>query len=189
MTASRLKMATLATALGALATSGAALAGDPTPAFGAFVAVCGDTGADFAAVKAGADAHGWGSTDTPTDASMPGVTVSNQLSRATTADRTGLVLSAWNGVTKSGVKVSDCTVHVAATNFDALRQNASSWTSFAPVESTPKKVVFRFTNDTKGRRALTSAEYDAAANGAGLQILTVSGDANGAVLDLMMIKK
>lgn len=189
MTASTFTLATLATALGALALASPVQAGEPTPVFGAFAAVCGGSGANFAAVRAAADAHGWGPTDVQPDPSMASVTVADQMSRASTVDKKSLVLSAWGGQTKTGVKVSDCAVHAAATDFAALRDDATSWLTFAPAESTDRKAVFRFTAEGAVLRALTPAEFDAAAGGAGLEILTVSGDANGTVLDLMMIKK
>jgi hypothetical protein len=99
------------------------------------------------------------------------------------------VLSAWYGTTKSGVKVSDCTVHVAKSDFAPLRDEAGAWLAFTAQETTPKKAVYRFTEADGAHHPLAAGEYDAAAGAAGMQILTVSADANGTVLDLMMIKK
>ncbi len=189
MISSKLIPVALATAVAATALANSSWAGEPAPVFAAFTAVCVQPAADFAGVSKAAEANGWGATDAPSDEGMPGVTVADKLSKATTAGRAGLVLSAWTGATQKGVKVSDCAVHVAGTDFGALRAAAASWLAFAPAESTAKKAVFRFTEDAGAHRALTANEYDAAAGGAGLQILTVSGDANGTVLDLMMIKK
>lgn len=160
-----------------------------SPVFAAFATVCATPAADFAAVRSAADAHGWGETDVKADANMPGVTVADQMTRSSNADKTGLVMSAWHGTTKSGVKVSDCTVHVAKSDFGALRDQAAAWLAFAPQESTPKRAIYRFTEAAGARHALAAGEYDAAAAGAGMEILTVSADANGTVLDLMMIKK
>jgi hypothetical protein len=160
-----------------------------SPVFAAFATVCAAPAADFAAVRSAADAHGWGETDAKADANMPGVTIADQITRASTADKTGLVMSAWHGATKSGVKVSDCTVHVAKSDFDAMREQAATWLAFSAQETTPKRAIYRFTDTGGAHHPLAAGEYDAAAAGAGMQILTVSADANGTVLDLMMIKK
>jgi hypothetical protein len=159
------------------------------PVFDAFANVCGAPAADFAAVKAAADAQHWGPTDAKADASMPGVTVSDELTRASTVAKTGLVLSAWHGTTKTGVKIGDCTVHVQKANLAALKGAAGTWLAFPAQEDSAKHAVYRFTEAAGAHHALTSAEFDAAAAATGLEILTVSGDANGTVLDLMMIKK
>ncbi|MDB5483716.1 MAG: hypothetical protein JWO83_4769 [Caulobacteraceae bacterium] len=161
----------------------------PSPVFVAFASVCATPAADFTAVRSAADAHGWGETDVKADANMPNVTVADQLTRSSTADKTGLVLSAWHGATKSGVKVSDCTVHVAKSDFATMRDEAAAWLAFTAQENTPKKAIYRFTDTGGAHHALAAGEYDAAAGGAGMEILTVSADANGTVLDLMMIKK
>ena len=189
MNSSKIVPIALAAALAATGLANSARAADAEPVFAAFAAVCGQPAADFAAVKAAADAHGWGATDAPADAGMAGVAVADTLSKATTAGKAGLVLSAWHGVTQKGVKVSDCTVHVAKTDFGNLRTAAASWLGSAPAETTPKKSIFRFTEDGGAHRALAASEYDSAAAGSGLEILTVSGDANGTVLDLLLIKK
>src|SRR5438309_1219062 len=89
--------------------------------FASFVTVCGQPAADLAAVRAAADAHGWGPSDAPPDPAMGGVTVSNQLTRNSTTAAGTLFLSAWQGTTKSGLKVSACTVHAAKTPFEAVR--------------------------------------------------------------------
>jgi hypothetical protein len=186
---SKLVPLALATALSAIALAHPTLAAEPDPAFAAFTTVCGDPAADFTAVRTAADSHGWGASSTPPDPGMAGVTLADSLSKATTAGKTGLVLSAWQGATQKGIKVSNCAVHVAATDFDALRDAATAWLGFPAAETTPKKAVFRFTTDAGHRRGLAANEYDAAAAGAGLEILTVSGDANGSVVDLLLIKK
>ena len=160
-----------------------------SPAFTAFATVCATPAADFAAVRSAADAHGWGETDVKADANMPNVTVADQLTRSSTTDKTGLVLSAWHGATKSGVKVSDCTVHVAKTDFAPLRDEAAAWLAFTAQENTPTKAIYRFTDTGGAHHPLAAGEYDAAAGAAGMEILTVSAGPDGAVLDLMMIKK
>jgi hypothetical protein len=158
-------------------------------AFASFVTVCGQPAADLAGVRAAADAHGWAASDAPPDPAMGGITVSNHLTRASKAAGASLILSAWQGTTKGGVKVSACTVHAEKAPFQPVREAAASWLSVPPVDDSAKKAVFRFTDANGAHRALLPAEYDAAAAAGGLEILTVSGDANGAVLDLLVIRK
>ena len=160
-----------------------------TPAFAAFAMVCAAPAADFAAVRSAADAHGWGESDVKADPNMPNVIVADQLTRSSTADKTSLVLSAWHGATKTGVKVSDCTVHVAKSDFAPLRDEAAAWLAFTAQENTPTKAIYRFTDTGGAHHPLAASEYDAAAGAAGMEILTVSSGPNGTVLDLLMIKK
>jgi len=182
-------------ALGAVLAATAALGSAPawaagaSPFFDAFANVCAVPAADFAAVKSAAETQRWGPTDTKADASMAGVTVADTLALASSVGKTGLVLSAWHGTTKTGVKISDCTVHVQKSDFPAVKEAAVAWLAFPAQEDSPKRAIYRFTDTVGAHHPLTPGEFDAAAAGAGLQILTVSGDADGTVLDLMMIKK
>ena len=178
-------MAVLAVLGAASATAHAAEGSAP---FSAFAAVCAAPGADFAGVTAAADAQGWVASDVTSDANMPGVTIGGQLTRTRSAGKVGLTLSAWHGL-KGAVKISDCTVHTAKTEYSAAVEAAKTWAAFAPQDSTSKRSIFRFTDSAGAHKPLTNADFDAAAAGAGLEILTVSGDQNGAALDLLVIKK
>jgi hypothetical protein len=160
-----------------------------SPVFDAFATVCAVPAAEFTSVKAAADAQRWGPTDAKADASMAGVTVADTLTRASNVAKTGLVLSAWHGTTKSGVKIGDCAVHVQKAELAAMKDAAGAWLTFPAQDDSPKRAIYRFTEAAGAHHPLTSADFDAAAAGAGLQILTVSGDADGTVLDLMVIKK
>jgi hypothetical protein len=175
-------------ALTACAVTASAQAADTNSAFAAFDTVCAGPAAEFTAVKAAADSKGWGATDTTADANMPGVTIGEQLTRANSVDKVGLTLSAWRG-TKGAVKISDCTVHIAKAEYPAVLDAAKAWLGFPAQDSTAKRSTFRFTAYGETLKALTPAEFDAAAGAGGLEILTVSGDQSGTVLDLMMIKK
>jgi hypothetical protein len=176
----------LAAALAALSLGARAQAADPL--FAAFAGVCAAPAADFAGVKAAADSAGWGPSDASADASMAGVEVTDRMARATTAERTDLTLTAWKGA-KGGVTISDCAVRIARPAFPAMRAAVGEWAAFSPQERAANRDIYRFTDRAGARVALTNADFDAAAAGAGLQILTVSGDQSGTVLDLMMIKK
>ena len=185
MTPYKIAIATLA----ASALAASAHAAGANTSFEAFKSVCVSSTADLAAVKAAADSHGWGATDAKGDANMNGVTITDQLDRAMTADKVGLVLSAWQGV-KGAVKINDCTVHIAKADYDSVRAAAGAWTAFPAQVSSAKRETYRFTTGKDGKpTALTPAEFDAAAAAAGLEILSVSGDQDGTVLDLMTIRK
>jgi hypothetical protein len=156
--------------------------------FDAFAKVCAETHADYPAVVAAADAHGWKATEVTSD-TMNGVAVTDKLSRASKVGGAALTLFAWRGAAKGGVQVSACTVRVTKADFAGVQGAAQGWLGFAPQDATPKKAVFRYTEADGAHHALASTEYDAAAAGTGMEILTVSSDAQGTVVDLLKIKK
>jgi hypothetical protein len=179
-----------------IALTGALLVAAATPAasaaaeanFDAFAKVCADTHADYPAVVTAADAHGWKATQV-TAATMDGVAVTDKLSRGANVGGAALTLFAWRGTAKGGVRVSACTVRVAKADFAGLQSAAQAWLGFAPQDATAKKATFRYTEADGAHHALASTEYDTAAAGAGMEILTISSDAQGTVADLLKIKK
>lgn len=179
----------VALSITAIAGSAPAWADTSSPVFDAFAKVCAVPAADFTSVKAAADAERWGPSDAQADASMAGVTVADTLTRGSTIGKTGVVLSAWHGTTKTGVKIGDCTMHVQKADFALIKGAAGTWLAFPAQEDSPKRAIYRFTETAGAHHPLTPAEFDAAAAATGLEILTVSGDASGTVLDLMVIKK
>ena len=156
--------------------------------FDAFAQVCAETHADYPAVVAAADAHGWKPTEVTSD-TMNGVEVTDKLSRASKVGGTALTLFAWHGTAKGGVQVSACTVRVAKADSAGVQSAAQTWLGFGAQDISPKKAVFRFTEADGAHHALASSEYDAAAAGAGMEILTVSTDPKGTVVDILKIKK
>lgn len=181
-------------AAGLLAPAPAALAASSAPGasgdawFDAFTQVCGDTHADYAAVVAAAQAGGWTAAEV-SSAPMDKVTVAETLSRATKVDGVALTLSAWHGATKSGVTVTGCTVRVSKADVAGAGTAAQAWLGFAPQVADAHKTAFHFTEADGARKAVDASQNEAAAGGAGLQMLTISGDAKGTVLDLLKIKK
>ena len=174
---------TLAIALAATVPSLAAAA----PAFDAFRQICGDTRADYPAVVKAVDAGGWAATDVKAT-TMEGVVVSDQVSRSKTVGGDKLVLLAWTGL-KGAVKITACTVRAPNSKTDEIKAAVQSWAGFAPQVSDPKRITFRFADEAGARRALTQADYDAAAAGPGLEMLTVSNDGTDTIIDLLNIKK
>jgi len=157
-------------------------------AFGAFRALCADTAADYPAVVAKADAGGWKPAEIVAE-TMKGVSVTDKTSRTQAVGDAVLTLFAWRGVTPTNVKVSDCTVRIERAGFADLQAHAQTWLGMAPQEATPQKAIFHFTDAGTTHRAITSAEYEAAAAGVGLEIMTVTADGPGATLDLLKIKR
>ncbi|MEO8927458.1 MAG: hypothetical protein ABI306_09895 [Caulobacteraceae bacterium] len=176
-----------AAALVAVAASPALAAPDGALSFAAFVQVCGATHADYQAVLAAADAGGWKTTQVKADP-FPGVTIADTLARDSSAGGSALTLHAWRGA-KGAVQVSECTVRIAKARFADMQGAAQAWLGFAPRSATAKKATFMFADEGAAHRALTSADQEAAAAGAGMQILSVSGDEDGAILSVLKIKK
>jgi hypothetical protein len=156
--------------------------------FAAFRALCADTAADYPAVVARADADGWKPAAIMAD-TMKGVSVTDKTSRTKTFGDFTLTLFAWRGVTPTNVKVSDCKVGVERAGFADLQARAQTWLAMAPQQATPQQAIFHFTDAGPAHKAITSAEYEAAAAGAGLDILTVTAEGAGATLDLLKIKR
>ncbi|MBA3810320.1 MAG: hypothetical protein H0X27_01510 [Caulobacteraceae bacterium] len=171
----------------ALLPAPAAAASDPAQTFAAFAAVCADTRVDYPAVAAAADAGKWKPTEVRA-ATMEGVAVTDKISRDAKAGGADLTLFAWRGM-KGAIQVSACTVRVGRSKAADLRERAQAWAGFAPQDADAKKATFRFTDDAGARKPLAKADYDAAAAGAGMEILTISADGQDAILDLLKIKK
>ncbi len=192
-----MKLSTLfsVASMAAIATAGAAPAWatkdslPPGPALTAFQTVCATPLADFATVKRAADAGGWAEGQVKSDTTMPSVTISDQMTRGSTNGDQALVMSAWQGLHKSGARISDCTLHADKVAFAAIRDATAAWMAVPPKTNEPKKVIYEFTETAGAHKAVAPSERDAAAAAGGLEILTISPDADGAVLDLLVIKK
>ncbi|MEO8812139.1 MAG: hypothetical protein ABI376_04410 [Caulobacteraceae bacterium] len=176
----------IALAAAALAAFAAPVAAEPV--FDAFTAVCAAGHADYPAVVEAAENGGWHATTVTGDATMPGVTISDKIALSRKLDGAPLTLLAWRG-TKGAIKINACTMRVGKADFPQLQAAARDWLGFVPQDVQPKKVVARFTETPTGHHALIAAEYEGAAAGDGMEILTVSTDAHGAVLDVLKIKK
>lgn len=178
---SSLAAAFLAAAAPAFAAPGGA------QSFAAFTKVCGDTHADYPAVVAAADAGGWRPTQVKADA-FPGVTVAESLSRDTSAGGAALTLYAWRGA-KGAIQIAECQVRIGKGKLAEMRAAAQAWLGFAPQDATAKKATFLFTDEGGAHKAVAQADRDTAAAGAGLQMMTVSGDPDGAIVSILKIKK
>ena len=171
---------------GALAATSPSLA-FAAPAFDAFRQICGDTRADFPAVVKALDANGWATTDVKAT-TMEGVAVSEQVSRSKVVAGDKLVALAWTGL-KGTVKITACTVRSPNSQTEEIKTAVQAWAGFAPQVAEAKRTSFHFADESGVRRALTQADYDAAAAGPGLEMLTVSNDGTDTIIDLLNIKK
>ena len=157
-----------------------------SPAFDAFQQTCGDTQADFAAVKAAVAKGAWVPTEV-TPSTMEGVTVIESLARAETLGGVPLTVYAWHGM-NGKIAISACTVRATGTDFKAVDAEARAWVGFAPQTVEASKSKFQFTPTATGIRAVEPAGQNAAAAGSGLELFTVSADGADTILDLLKIK-
>jgi hypothetical protein len=164
----------------------AAMPAAASPAFDGFRTVCGDSHADFAAVKAAVDAGHWSPTEVQ-PSTMEGVTVTESLARTVVAGGAKLTLFAWHGA-KGDVQVSACTVRVSPAKLADMTADAKSWVGFAPQSADAAKAIWQFTEAAGGRKALEKSEYTAAAAAGGLDFFTVKTDGPEIILDLLKIK-
>ena len=178
--------ASIAGLVGLTATTTVQAANDATP-FGAFEAVCLTPNAEFQSVKAAASA--WHDTEVTGASTFPNATVTEKLSKAFKVGGVPVTLFAWTGTLKSGVRVCGCTVRVSKPAFGEIETAATAYAGFSPQDSDPKKAVFRYTPAAAKPTAIDKSGFDAAAASEGIDILTVSGDVHGAVIDLLKIKK
>jgi hypothetical protein len=173
--------------LAAAAVAAAALpAAAASPVFDAFQKVCGDTHADFDAVKAAVAAGAWTPTDV-TPSTMAGVTVSESLARSERVGATPLTVYAWHGM-NGKIAVSACTVRATGAKFGPLAADARAWVGFAPQSMADGKAKYQFTQTAAGLKAVDSTTFNAAAAGSGLELFTVSPDGDDTILDLLKIK-
>jgi len=167
----------------------AAPAAAGTPVFEAFRKVCGDTHADYASIVSALNTNGWKQVDTK-GSTMEGVKVTDSISRGLTVGESHLTLFAWRGA-KGDVQISACTVRASPAKSDPLKADARTWTGFDPqsVDAQSGRIGYQFTDDADAHRALAKTDYDAAAAGAGLELMTLSTDGSDTILDLLKIKK
>jgi hypothetical protein len=184
-----LRMTLAAAAATALAAPAAAATADDT--FNAFKQVCGDTHADYAAAVSAAQKSGWKTTDAMAD-TMKGVTITDKAARTRTITDQTLLLFATRGTAKAGggdVGVQTCTVQTDRGAFPDLTARTQAWLGMPPAATTDVTATFRFTQDAGAYKAVAASELDAAAAGAGMDIVTVRRDGSKATLDFVKIKK
>jgi hypothetical protein len=170
------------------ALAGLAGAACADPAFDAFRALCLDTGADYPAVAKVADAGDWKPVDVPLSM-VSGFVASDKLTRGKSIAGSDANLAAWQGKNANNVALSDCQVQVGRADFHAAVANAQAWTGFAPQDTKEQKVFFHLTDVAGARKAIEKPDYDTAAAGPGLEIVTVTGGSGGVNFDVLKIKK
>jgi hypothetical protein len=157
-----------------------------SPGFDAFKTVCGETHADFTAIKAALGAPGWTVTEAQQNA-LPGVTPTEGIARRRIAGDTEITVNAWTGE-KGNYHLTACTVKVSKVAASAATQETQAWLGFAPESTENGQAKWRYSENGGTRTALKQPDYESAAGGAGMFMLSVSPDKNDAVIDLLKIK-
>ncbi|MGH7023357.1 MAG: hypothetical protein ACREEB_07165 [Caulobacteraceae bacterium] len=173
--------ASVAAAIAAFALPAAA-----SPAFDAFRKVCGDSHADFAAIKAALAGPGWTSADVhPTN--MEGVTPDESIARATTAGGQRVTVDAWIGK-KGAYNITACTAKVVGGAPADLAREAQAWLGFAPASVDSGKSTWRYGVTGGKPAAVDKAGFNAAAAGTGLFFFNLFPETGDVVLDMLKIK-
>jgi len=163
-----------------------ALPAAASPSFDAFRRVCGDTHADFAAIKSALGAATWGPTEVaPTN--MEGVTPDESIARTTTVGDARVTIFAWVG-TRGAYHVTACTARVTKLPVDGAARETQGWLGFAAQSADAGKSTWRYSDTAGGHAGVDKAGYEAAAAAGGLFFLNVFADHGEAVLDLLKIK-
>jgi len=183
-----IRLSLAAVLLATFAAPAAAAQADDT--FKDFKLVCGDTRADYAAATAAAAQHGWQTSDVMAGG-MPGVTVIEKQGRKKTLGDASLVLSMTHGTAAKdpSVNVFTCTLQTDRGGYPQLKELAQAWLGFDPASTTEATATYRFTEENGTLRAAAASEFDSAAAGTGMQILTIKRDGGNAILDYVKIKK
>jgi hypothetical protein len=165
-----------------------ALPAAASPAFDAFKKACGDSHADFAAIKAALAGHDWAPTEIlPTN--MEGVTPTEGVARTATIGNERVSIYAWEGL-KGQFHLTACTARVAALPLAQANGEAKAWLGFAP-ESANGKSTWRYGLTNGAPAAVNMADKtapQAAAAADGLFFLNVFTDHGEVVIDLLKIK-
>ncbi|HWA64139.1 MAG TPA: hypothetical protein VG939_22415 [Caulobacteraceae bacterium] len=182
-----LKTFLAAAAFAAVATP--ALASDSDVAFKGFQTVCGATAAEFPDVVKAAEGDGWKNAQVLGD-SMAKVSITDKAARTKTIGAMNLILSTNRGLAQTpggALTVSDCTVRSDQGEAAALEAAAQGWLGFAGTGGADR-MAWHFTRDGGAIKPVTD-NGDAAAAGAGLEILTVYRSGASLTMDLMKIRK
>ena len=157
-----------------------------SPAFDSFRQVCGDTHADFTAIKIALSGAAW----TPTDAApmtMEGVTVTESVARQANFGGEKVTVDAWTGM-RGAFHVTACTVRAPKNAAGAADKDSQAWLGFAPQAKDGGKLTWRFGDDGAKLAALDPSGYQAAVGKGGLYFYNLSTEQSDAVLDLLKIQ-
>ncbi len=184
--ASDIRIALAALAFIGPAAGARAQAADPT--FAAFHEVCMAADTDPAAVTTAAGAQGWragGVAGQP----ITGFAVTDKITETRKIGEANLTLFSWKGA-KGPITASECQMQVSRADLAAIQAAAAAALGFAADDATPAKVVFHYSGPASAPHPIADkSQFDAAAGGGGLYILTLSGAGKGAFLELLKIHK
>ena len=180
----------VAVAAATLAFPLSAFAADNDPAFDAFTKLCGDTGADYAAVVKAADADGWHDTEVIAD-DLPGVSVTDKAARVKGDGQAEVRLRVTSGLraVKNGqITVSTCTVS-ADNEPPGLLDRAAAWLQMTPMNTDTGKASYLLTLDGGKRVLLAQTDIDAAVGKGGAHLLKFKQDGGAEILDYERFSK
>jgi len=184
--ASQLPVTLAVLALAGLATGARAQAADPV--FAAFHNVCMAADTDPAAVTTAAGAQGWTVGGVPGQP-IPGFVVTDKVTETKKIGEATLTLFSWKGA-KGPITASECQMQVSKASLAALQSEAAAALGFAASDNTPAKVVYQYSGPASAPHPIADkSQFDTAAGGGGLYILTLSAAGKGAFLELLKIHK
>jgi len=175
-------------ALALVGLAAAARAQAPDPIFAAFHDLCMAADTDPAAVTTAAQGQGW-SVGGVAGQPIAGFTVTDKITETRKIGEANLTLFSWKGA-KGPISASECQMQVSRANLAAGQAAAAAALGFAAADVTPTRVVFHYSGPASAPHPLSDkSQFDAAAGGGGLYILTLSGAGKGAFLELIKIHK
>jgi len=184
--ASHLRVTLATLALAGLASGANAQVTDPI--FAAFHDVCMAADTDPTAVTTAATGQGWSAGGVPGQP-IPSFVVSDKITETKKIGDANLTLFSWKGA-KGPITASECQMQVSKANLMVLQKDAAATLGFAASDSTSAKLVFQYSGPPSAPHPLADkSQFDAAAGGGGLYILTLSTAGKGAFLELLKIHK
>jgi hypothetical protein len=173
-------------ALTGLAAGARAQATDPI--FAAFHDVCMVADTDPTAVTTAAGGQGW-SVGGVAGQPIPSFAVTDKVTETKKIGDANLTLFSWKGA-KGPITASECQMQVSKANLVTLQRDAAAVLGFAASDTTPAKVVYQYSGPASAPHSIADkSQFDAAAGGGGLYILTLSTAGKGAFLELLKIHK
>ena len=179
-------MRNLGTCLFVALAAASALPAAASPAFDAVKKVCGDSHADFAAIKTALSVSGWAPAEVlPTN--MAGVTPTEGIARTSTVGNERITIYAWEGP-KPPYVMTACTAHVTKLELGAAKAESKTWLGFPPETDASGKATWRFRIDEWRPRAGQERRLRGCGGGQWALFFNVFADNGEVVIDLLKIK-
>ncbi len=158
------------------------------PVFAAFHDVCMAADTDPTTVATAAGGQGWSPGGVPGQP-IPSFVVSDKVTETKKIGEASLTLFSWKGA-KGPVTASECQMQVSKASLAALQKDAAAALGFPASDNSPAKTVYQYSGPASAPHPIADkSQFDAAAGGGGLYILTLSAAGKGAFLELLKIHK